>query len=233
MPQSTGHVVQSSPAVGVHTPSPQPGGHGPQSIGHVVQLSPAPQIMSPQVAVPHILPHVVTDSFTQIASHAVVQQYVSVAQIDAVHMSQPATSGPPFVHSSCAQPPHAPQSAGHDMQVSPAVAEQVPSPHVGGQTPQSTGQFMQSSVPPHTPSPHDIGHLPQSAAHVAQVSPPRHLPSPQKPRFASGIASTCASASSGGASIEPSIGRISSHTPSIEHDSPEGHGIVSEHSTVV
>ena len=62
---------------------------------------------------------------------------------------------------------HAPQSDGHEAQVS--VAEQAPSPQPG-QRPQSVVQEKQVSRAPQRPSPQTSGHAPQSAAQSAQSS---------------------------------------------------------------
>ena len=52
------------------------------------------------------------------------------------------------------------------MQLSPAKASQAPSPHIGGQGPQSAGQLPQVSPPAQAPSPQMLGpQPPQSLAH--------------------------------------------------------------------
>jgi hypothetical protein len=56
-------------------------------------------------------------------------------------------------------------------QSSPWGESQVPSPHTGGQTPQSLLQVLQSSSGSQLPLPQTGGQTPQSLAQVVQLSP--------------------------------------------------------------
>jgi hypothetical protein len=112
----------------VHEPVPgQPMGHSPQSVEQVLQFS-----LSSQVPLPHVPPQASRPllTFTQMPSHVTLQQNGSTEQT----LSQQASSLHPGV---------------------PLASPQAPSPgHALGHSPQSCGQLVQFSNPPHSSSPH-------------------------------------------------------------------------------
>jgi hypothetical protein len=164
-------------------PSPQLFGQAPQSLAQLLHVSPA---LASQVPLPQTPlqppPQSAPQAFTQILSHAVLQQNGSFAQTQA---SQPQPSQPGVLVG--VQPSlQAPQSFGQLLQLSPTVALHTPSPQASGwQGPQSFSQVLQLSPATglHTPSPHACGQEPQSAAQLLHVSPSLgvHRPSPHLP----------------------------------------------------
>jgi hypothetical protein len=172
-PQSCGQLVHVS-AGPTHMPSPHCGGQVPQSCAQVLQSSPISHCWLPQVGRPQP-PHWFLHSSTQMPSHAVLQQYGSIAQTHASHLH----FGQLGVDFSW-QPSQVPQSLAHEPQSSSGFWH-FPSPHVG-HGPQSFGQLVQVSLNgSHMPSPHS-GQGPQSFGQLVQVSISQlsHWPLPQQ-----------------------------------------------------
>ena len=122
----------------LHEPSPHDGGQRPQSDGQDEQVSPPPHAPLPQTA--EQLPQ---------APQASRQQSPASTQA-ASHQHPPGAWFPQLAVSpqelGSAQ---APQSDGHDEQVSVPLHD--PSPQPGGQAPQSDEHDEQVSVPLHVP----------------------------------------------------------------------------------
>ena len=97
-PQSGAHVAQSSPASGSQMSSPHTGQYCPQSLWA---------------------------SATHWGSQPAMQQNGSRAQVQSV---TPKSSQPGVGSGAQQSPPHAPQSSGQPLQLSPSCGSQIPSP---------------------------------------------------------------------------------------------------------
>lgn len=137
--QASRHFCGSSGPPTAHTECAQvgAGAHGPQSDAQLLQSSVLSHLPLPQQE-----PHVWLAALAHCASHAMVQQYVSAAQIWSTHALQPVASALPVSHTEWAHvsPPLLlllvlllldvpPQSFGQEAADSPG--SHAPSPHTG------------------------------------------------------------------------------------------------------
>jgi hypothetical protein len=163
--QSLEQLKHVSPALGLHTPSPQ-NSQVPQSEAQVVQFSP----LGLQKPSPHTGPwpthtsHTSRARFAQIPSQALWQQNVSIIHTTSVQTASLQPGALLGSQHGVAPVSQAPQSPVQFQHVSPYSGVQMPSPH-SMQAPQSSAHVLHHSpaAPLQNPSPQTGGVAPQTS----------------------------------------------------------------------